>query len=243
MEVVVCDDNELFLQTIEKQLKSLPMVKNIFLFSNLNKFLFSVDQGKCYDVVLMDIEWDEKSIGIDVASELYKLCPRTKIIYVTGHLGQFSQQIFLYSANLSGYLAKPVDIELLRKNLRKVADELDFQKQTSLVLKQKGTLISIPLQEINFIQSQGHTILVNTNKETIKAYEQLENILHSLPVGFYQCHRSFVVNMNLVRRIQSNCVFLKNGYCVPMSRARYASMKDAYFSYMGQKFYEDTSRG
>lgn len=236
MQIAVCDDNELFLREIEEQLQTLPMVGNIFLFSDLDALLFSVDEGRRYDAVLMDIDWNQGDSGMDVAEELYKLCPDTKIIYVTGYSERFSQHIFLYRANLSGYLTKPVDTALLRANLRKVADTLSFQRQPSVVLRQRGAPISIPLREIYFIESRGHTIEVHTAGDTVIAYERLENLLRSLPAGFFQCHKSYIVNMPQIQRFQSADILLKNGETVPVSRARYAETKEAYFSYMGQSF-------
>jgi len=235
MEIAVCDDNKLFLQELEGQLQTLPMVENIFLFSDLDTFLFSIDGGKRYDAVLMDIKWDEKTTGMDVAVELYKLCPETKIIYVTGYVEQFSQQIFLHRTNLSGYLTKPVDNGLLQANLQKVADALPYQEQPSLVLRQQGEPVSIPLREIYYIESEGHTVAVHTAGETVTAYARLETIMHSLSFGFYQCHKSFIVNMSQIRRFQSGDILLKNGERVPVSRARYIDTRDAYFKYMGQK--------
>jgi len=235
MEIAVCDDNKLFLQELEEQLQSLPMVENIFLFSDLDTFLFSIDGGKLYDAVLMDIKWDEKAAGMDVAVELYKLCPETKIIYITGYVEQFSQQIFLHRTNLSGYLTKPVDIGLLQANLQKVADALPYQEQPSLILRQQGEPVSIPLREIYYIESEGHTVAVHTAGETVTAYARLEIIMHSLSVSFYQCHKSFIVNMSQIRRFQSGDILLKNGERVPVSRARYVDTREAYFKYMGQK--------
>lgn len=236
MQIAVCDDNELFLSEIQEQLNALPIVGNTFLFSDLNKFMFSVDEGKRYDVVLMDIDWEQGDTGMDVAEELYQLCPETKIIYVTGYSDRFSQRIFLYRANLSGYLTKPVDMELLQANLRKVADTLHLQEQPSIVLRQRGVPISIALREIYYIESRGHTIEVHTAMETVVAYDSLENVMRSLPVGFFQCHKSYIVNMAQIRRFQSANILLKNGETVPISRARYTQTKESYFNYMGQSF-------
>ncbi|MCL2420473.1 MAG: LytTR family DNA-binding domain-containing protein [Defluviitaleaceae bacterium] len=236
MEIAVCDDNKLMLDTIEAQLQTLDMVDNIFTFSNLDAFLFSIDSGRRYDAVLMDIEWGEKVTGMDAAAELYKLCPETKIIYVTGHVELFSQQIFLHRANLSGFLTKPVDIALLRANLQKIVDSASLGVQPALVLRQKGLPVSIPLREIYFIESKGHTVNVHTAEGVVTAYERLENIKGALGAGFYQCHKSYVVNMNQIRRFGAGDVLLKNGEQVPVSRARYVETKDAYFSYMGQQF-------
>jgi DNA-binding LytR/AlgR family response regulator len=173
---------------------------------------------------------------MNVAEELYKLCPETKIIYVTGYNDRFSQHVFLYRANLSGYLTKPVDMELLQANLKKVANTLPFQEQPVVVLRQNGAPVSVPLREIYFIETQGHTIQVHTAGETVTAYERLETILRSLPAGFYQCHKSYIVNMSQIRRFQINDILLKSGERVPVARARYSKTKEAYFRYMGKTF-------
>jgi DNA-binding LytR/AlgR family response regulator len=210
MEIAVCDDNKLFLLEIEEQLSMLPMVDNIHKFSSLETFLLSIEDGKRYYAVLMDIEWENKVAGMDAAAQVYKLCPEMKVIFVTGRVERYSQQIFLHRTKLSGYLTKPINTDLLRANLQKVADALFLQEHPALILRKKGTPVSIPLRDILYIESQGHNILVHTAGETITAYERLANVMRSLPAGFYQCHKSFIVNMNQIRRFQSVDTLLKN---------------------------------
>ena len=236
MEIAVCDDNKLFLKEIEGQLRTLPMVGNVRLFNDLDEFLFSVDSGQRYDVVLMDIEWHEKVAGLDAAAELFRLCPEVKIIFVTGRVERYSQQIFLQRSNLSGYLTKPVDTELLRANLRKVQDMPPSGEQTSLVLRHQGAQVTVPVREICFIESQNHTVHVHLAGETVTAYERLESILRVLPDGFCQCHKSYIVNLSHIRRFQPGGVLLKNGELVPVSRSKYNDAKKAYFHFMGHTF-------
>lgn len=236
MEIAICDDNKLFLEQFERQLQRIPLVSTIFSFFDYNTFLFSIDEGKQYDAILLDIEWERERTGIDIAEELYKLSPHSKIIYVTGNSERFSQRIFLHKANLSGFLTKPVDAGLLYANLKKVADAIPYHEQPTLVLRRHGAPVSIPLREIFYIESQGHTVEVHTAEETVISYERLESLLQTLSTGFYQCHKSYIVNMSQIRRFQSSDVLLKNGETVPVSRARYAKTKEAYFNYMGQSF-------
>lgn len=235
MEIAVCDDNKEFLIGFEAQIKTLPMVDNVFAFSGLDGFLFSLDGGKRYDAVLMDIKWGAEVAGMDAAAEVYRLCPETKIIYVTGNVEPYSQEIFLHRANLSGFLTKPVDMELLRANLQKVSDTLPLGEQPALVLRQKGAPVSVPLREIFYIESKNHTVMVHTAAETVTVYDRLENILRSLPAQFHQCHKSYIVNMSQIRRFEASDILLKNGETIPASRARYAETREAYLKHMGQK--------
>ncbi|MCL2198191.1 MAG: LytTR family DNA-binding domain-containing protein [Defluviitaleaceae bacterium] len=231
MHIAVCDDNVKFLNNFEAQLKMFDVVESINLFSNLDTFLFSVDGGRRYDAVFMDISWGENPLGIDAASELHKLSPHTKVIFVTGHVETFSQQIFLNDANLSGLLAKPVDTGILQANLQKVAQGLSFGTQPALFIKKKS--LSIPAHEIIYIESQNHTVLIHTEKETVTVYETLKTVLDALPKGFFQCHKSFVVNMSQIRRFQTADILMKNGKTIPVSRKKYTATRNNYLQFMG----------
>jgi DNA-binding LytR/AlgR family response regulator len=113
---------------------------------------------------------------------------------------------------------------------------MPFLNEPSLLLERRGAPVSVPLREIYFIESRGHTVCVHTGGETIVAYERLENILRSLPAGFYLCHKSFIVNMGRIRRFEPGGILLKNGETVPVSRAKYAATKKAYFDFIGKSF-------
>ena len=236
MHIAVCDDDKIFLETINEQLESIEFIDEISLFSNLDTFLFSVDGGKQYDAILMDIDWEKAAMGIDAAEELFRLCPETKIIYVTGFSDRFSQQIFLHRANLSGFLTKPVDPKMLEANLRKVLEAMPFQNEPALILRQRSAPVSIPLREIFYIESRGHTVEVHAAEENVTVYENLDKIMRMLPVGFYQCHKSYIVNLRQIRRFQPGEALLKNGQSVPVSRARYTPAKQEYFTFMGKLF-------
>ena len=234
MQIAICDDNENFLLEAANQLSSLPMVDDVSVFSDLASFLRSAKSGKACDAVLMDIDFNDDSTGMDAAAELYKLCPQTKVIYVTGNI-EYSQQVFLQRANLSGFLTKPINPQLLQANLQKVIDDTSIE-EPALVLKQSGTVIHIPFRDIIFIESKGHTVETHTHKEIIVSYQRLNNITPLLPRGFYQCHKSYIVNMGQIQRFKPGEILLKSGQIVPVSRSKYNETKEAYFSFIGQSF-------
>jgi DNA-binding LytR/AlgR family response regulator len=234
MQIAVCDDNELHLLEMKEKLSSLSMVENTLFFSDLRQFLSSVDGGNVYDAVLMDIDWGQDSTGMDAAAELYKRNPETKVIFVTGHSEEYSQQIFLHKANLSGFITKPVDIEILEANLQKVSEAVPYDRQPVLVVRQRGALISIPFREIFYIESWKHQITIYSSQEPVVSYELLDKITESLPAGFYQCHKSYVVNLGQIQRFQADEIVLKNGKAVPVSRSKYNDTKKAYLNYIGK---------
>jgi len=236
MRIAVCDDNELHLLEMKDKLSTLPMVDNAFYFSDLSLFLSSIEDGHSYDAVLMDIDWEQDSTGIDAATEVYKRNPDIKVIYVTGHSERYAQRVFLQKSNLSGFIAKPVDDEILKANLQKVVEAVPLSEQPVLVVRQNSALISIPIREIYFIESWKHKITIHSSHEPVVSYERLDKIIESLPVGFYQCHKSYVVNMGQIQRFQADEIVLKSGLTVPVSRSKFTKTKEAYLSFIGKSF-------
>lgn len=233
MRAALCDDNEDFLLNLEEQIKGLPLDCETRCFSGLAGLWASLEAGEVYDVVLMDIDLSDRKTGLDAAEELYRLAPETKIIYVTGYTEEYIQQVFLRSANLSGYLVKPVDGELLLANLRKVADGLQQQSEV-LLLRVNGLLTSIPVAGICYVESQAHTVVLHTAQGSLTIYEKLGGMLQKLPESFCQCHKSYLVNMCQIQRIQYGSVLLKNGAEVPVSRSRYTQLRENYFRFVGR---------
>lgn len=234
MRIAVCDDNKLFLEEIEEQIRRLDMAESLHAYSEQKMFLKSVEDGAVYDVVLMDIDWQQEKTGMDVAEQLYKMLPHAKIIYVTGYNDRFSQHVFLQRANLSGYLTKPVDPELLAKNLQKAKRQLSLEDKAGLFLNTNGGSVHILFPEIIYIESRDHAATVHTVDGMVGAYIPLRHIMQQLPGDFYQCHKSYVVNLRQIRRFQYPDILMKNGGKVPVSRSRYKDAKETYFRYMGK---------
>lgn len=236
MQIAICDDDPLFLELLASQVEALKFSYKIDCFSKLKDFLHSFESGKRYDAVLMDIDWKQVETGIDIAEKLATCYPQTKIIYVTGYNNRFSQHIFLRKANLSGYLVKPVDSELLQANLEKVANALKKPDDSFLTVNIGGKPISIPHSDLVYLESTGHIVNIHTRDELLKVYEKLDKLTAMLPEGFLRCHKSYLVSMRSIRRFREHDVLLDTGDAIPVSRSRYAQAKADYFRYMGKSF-------
>ena len=95
MRIAVCDDHPLCLRELERQLREIPLVREIRCFSVPEALFQAVRAGEVYDAVLLDIDFRTSDTGIDAAEALYALSPGTRIIYMTGYTDRFVQQIFL----------------------------------------------------------------------------------------------------------------------------------------------------
>ena len=56
--------------------------------------------------------------------------------------------------------------------------------------------------------------------------------MKKLNKDFLRVHKSFLVNMQYIRRIEMKEVTLQDGTVLPVSKTRYSASRDKYFRYM-----------
>lgn len=234
MRIAVVDDERSAAEHLCALLEEQSTSSSVAMFLDYDRLFDAIEDGTQFDVVMMDIEWNREKDGIDFASALLELCPATQIIYVTGYNDRFSQKIFLKPSNLCGFLVKPVAPDLLHAMLEKAQDQINRQDDQKLLLQQKGVAYAIPYRDICYLESRGHQLVIHTFNDSILHYQRLEDLKKQLPAQFFQCHKSYLVNMALIRRIEKTAVFLKTGEEVPVSKSRYQETRTAYFRYMGE---------
>jgi len=233
MHIAVCDDQQGALEHTISKLAEICPNSEIMSFHKISDLFQKIKGGTKFDVVFMDIEWDgEQKIGIDFASELYKLSPKSKIIFITGYPERYSQQIFLKNTNLRGFIAKPIDVDVLRKNIDKITDEIALEENRKLLLKFNGVIIGVDPDDILYVESRAHTATVHSTDGGYLCYEKLDELAKRLPRQFITTHKSFLVNMDKIQRIERERVMLEKGMQIPISKARYNEVHDCYFRYI-----------
>jgi DNA-binding LytR/AlgR family response regulator len=206
--------------------------KTVTPYDNFNNLLIAVNSGILYDVVIMDIDWGNEDNGMDYAATLHDLSPYTKVIFMTGFQEQYAQQIFLKPANLCGFLSKPIDRDLLLKLLNKAGSEVRQNGTKKLTISFGGAVSVFAPESIYFIESKGHTAIIHTSDGEQRCYEKLEALKERLPSQFVYTHKSFLVNMEFIQRIERDRVLLLNSAEIPVSKGKYTVLKNTYFSYI-----------
>lgn len=121
---------------------------------------------------------------------------------------------------------------LLEALLLKTREELDEEKKYLLYSSGKSTSELIPCNDILYLESDGHKVHIRTDKTTYTMYGRLSNLLNQLPSTFMQCHKSYLVNMDKIKRIDKREIFLDNEKVLPISKSHNRNVKKAYYEYM-----------
>lgn len=235
MRVAVCDDHPEEAEALRKLLKNSGLVNQVRCFIQPDGLRKAVRRGERFDAALMDIDWNLPVSGFQLAEQLQGDAPAMQIIFVTGYNDRFADQVMLTHANLCGYITKPVNEELLIRYLLRVREKQKEWEGKTLLVSRKGLTEAIPVREICYLESSGHQLMIHTGDTCICCYERLVDVMERLPRNFYQCHKSYAVNMDCIRRIDKNWLVLKNEEQVPISKARYAQTRTVCFRYMGEQ--------
>ncbi len=94
-----------------------------------------------------------------------------------------------------------------------------------LMLSMRQTVERIDCNEIYFMESRGHNVYIYTKSGEIRLYHKLVDIAPRLPEYFYQCHKSYIVNLQKVDRFERTQIRLTDGRIVPISRIHQSEIK------------------
>lgn len=237
MNIAICDDNPVSVEYLSTMCRNFCFIESITPYHSPKALVSDIQDGTFFNVVLMDIDYEMEKNGIDYAEEIYQFLPLVRIIYVTGYVDRYVQNIFLKKSALIGFLMKPVQENILEELLYKAKNELDADKSSFLCTSGKGASQSIPCSTILFLESNAHKVHIHTetSSEPYIVYEQLSSCAKRLPSCFQQCHKSYLINMDKIQKIEKNTIFLTDTVRIHISRAYAARLKQNYFTYMQRK--------
>lgn len=93
----------------------------------------------------------------------------------------------------------------------------------SIVIKNHIVLkdnTKIYISELMYIKSDDHYLKIFTQEGKDRLVRgKLSQIKEELPPNFIQCHRSYIVNRNFIKQINSNSIILINKEQIPLSRS------------------------
>ena len=239
MKIAICDDQKESLDIIEVLLRKIKRAEYIKKYTDINHILIDMEGGERFDIIIMDIDWNQKKNGIDYAAEISSSYPEIKIIFLTGYNARYSQNIFLKASNLSGYIAKPVDPQILESNIEKVWLQKQEEDAKKLIITNRNRPLALRCRDIVYVESKGHKSIIHTRKEEFICYEKLSQLQKRMESYFLCCHKSYLVNMEEISRIERNKVVFFDGREAQVSKNRYDETRRLYFQYLGKALMTD----
>lgn len=168
------------------------------------------------DLIFLDIEMPEVT-GIDW---LNTIKDPPKVVIVSAY-EQYALKGYEY--NVVDYLLKPVSFDRFLKSVNKIHHIFEQEQRTDeknyFFVKSGKQLKKINTQELLFMESMENYVIIHTLSTREIIYTTLKQMLNSLPEKlFLQVHRSFVVNIQHIRSVEGNQLFVGKNQ-IPISRS------------------------
>ncbi|MDE5932651.1 MAG: LytTR family transcriptional regulator, partial [Lachnospiraceae bacterium] len=117
-----------------------------------------------------------------------------------------------------------------------------LRKETRYPVKTKDGLISVRYSDIEYIENASRVLDIHlTDGSNIKSIfirksfdEEIREIV--LNRNFVRVHKSFLVNMNHIRRLTQDSCFVESGRNIPVSKTRAAEAKKEYLLFVSEQY-------
>lgn len=223
MKIAICDDEPVFVEKIARLIETPDAEINKF-FSGM-QFLSALEKNEKFDIVFLDIEMPGIS-GFDIAKKIYEECIFS---FVTSHN---ELAIDGYDYQPFRYILKDAPDMVIKRKIRENIEEYN-RRNKKLVFSYKGTQHIIFLNQIEWIEIMGHCMHIHTKDKQLLCNKSLADVENDFKnFGLMRCHRSFIVALREVKKIQPKEITLMNGYTIPIGRFYRKQFNEQYKNFI-----------
>lgn len=218
IKIGMCDDNINTLQLLKKYLNSEFIEQNvdaeITICTSNQKEIYEKVLNEEIDVLFLDIDFKNLGKnGLEFARDLRMINKYFYLVFLSAH----QKYIHLsFNVKVFDYLIKPINREIIQDLVTRLKEEFSENKKTFLRLN-KWT--SVRIDSIIYIEKLSNKSIIHTKDDEIVSTRTLESLLEVLPANFRKCHRSYILNIDKVYRVdrKSHLVFFTNKMCCPIT--------------------------
>ena len=235
--IAVCDDEALSLKQISDCLELMEQESQeelqVFYFSSGEDLLDHLPPD--LDVLLLDIGMDGTN-GMDVARHLRRCGVDCIIIFITS-MTEYALEG--YEVHAFSFLAKPVQYVALRRQLNEAFAQLDKNldqnKGASMVVNDGTSTEVLQLDDIIYAEVIQHKTKM-VMKQGVRTYKIPLSVVEEKTKNapFFRCHKSYLINLKRIVRIDFSTVTMENVDLVPVSKYRRQEFLLAYSRFVGE---------
>ncbi len=223
--MAICDDSQIDRQYVMNMVQKWASLNShlvhIDSYSSAESFLFSYEQNKDYDILLLDIEMGAMD-GVSMTKQLRKDNDTVQIIFITGYSDYIAEG---YEVAALHYLMKPVKEDKLFMVLDRAIDKL-AKNEKVLNIESGGEMLRIPIYQIRYVDVHGNYITIHyTSDSTFKM--SLHELEKNLDERFYRAGRSVIINLAYINRVTRSEIKLKDGTIIALPRGAYEGINRA----------------
>ena len=234
LKIAICDDEKSYLEIISFKIQKairehIGLAFNIESFSSIEK-LYSHIQADKPDIVFLDIMVNNIN-SINWLIEHQHEFGNISFIIMTGFPTETEN---LSEIDCCYYLlkSKMTDEQLVRAVKRSV-NFVTKEKSDLKTVSFGNRSYTIDFQSVLYIETQKNNLLIHcADSSTITVYSTLKKFLKTLPPYFLQCHKSYVVNMNVIKGYEPHNFIISDEIRISIPPKKYKDIISQYKNYI-----------
>ena len=237
MNVMICDDEPIYTQSIHDAISRwaarnhAEQALTLLTFRSGEELLERIQNGLKADALFMDVQFRNEDNGIRITQQIHRLDPDLPVVLISNY-GEYVYEGYTVSA--FRYLRKPVTQADIDECMGIIWHHYCLSQQDAILFETLSQTIRLPAGSILSFEALGHTVRIKTTKpgEGYQIRMRLAEVLKRLPDElFVQCHRSYIVNIQFVRRFTHREVSLSSGDVIPVGRTYLPRFLDLFQRY------------
>jgi len=200
MKILIVDDEELARARLKRMLGTL-QIKKIDEASNADEAIEIAKKSK-YDVVFLDINMPQVS-GLELGYELKYLDANISIIFQTAYE---EHALRAFDIGAIDYLVKPYSLEQVKEAIARVQKIAEDAKSDDLrILSKTGeSYLLLKPEDIYYVKANLSEVMIRSEKGFSYYAQKISDLEEKLkPYNFVRVHRSYLVNINEIKEIQT----------------------------------------
>ncbi|OPL07495.1 MAG: hypothetical protein AVO33_05065 [delta proteobacterium ML8_F1] len=240
-KILILDDEVLAIEELKFLLSGYSDIEISATFTNPMTLIEYLKHHQA-DLIFLDIEMPKKS-GLEIAEMILESYPDTRIIFVTAY---DKYAIDAFNINAVDYLLKPTSQERLNQALHKALQmekplyQENIKRMLSTIRNKKdfisvynnGYFVPVRFESVIYIKSEDGTVILHTLDKTYSFPGTLLALEEHIDYPyFFRTHRSFIVNINFIEKIEptERSFILKMKHyeeLIPVARSNSNSFKE-----------------
>jgi two-component system LytT family response regulator len=198
VKILVVDDEELARKRLLRMLRTLEYT-NVVEAKDADEAL-ELFKNDNFDIVFLDINMPQVS-GLEVGYEFKYINPNVSIIFQTAYE---EHALKAFDIGAVDYLIKPFSIEQVKNSLERVKVTTLKDKELRILSKQGDNYLLLKPEEIHYVKADLSEVMIRTQKGFSYYAQKISDLYERLePFGFVRIHRSYLININEIKEIQT----------------------------------------
>lgn len=238
LQIAICDDLEEERVILSRMLRNYARRQGLSLqvhfFVSGEELLQSVRRANACQVLFLDIYMPGIS-GVETARRLRAAGYGASIVFATTST---DHGVDSFEVRASDYLVKPFRQEEVDRALDWCLEHMP-EPLRSLSVYAEGEIQEFPLASVLYIEVLGHQSHIHTLRQTVVVRKSLDDLERAVDSpDFFRCHRSFLVNLGHVERIESSDFLMSDGARIPISSANRPRARNIFTDWIYRNAWE-----